>query len=155
MRRSRSRSSKTAKRIKLKPAIASSGMAAARTATADGSISAPAPSAKAGLRSSKERSNMMLAPRPRRMARSSIQAAPLSSRRAGRNSNSAPSAITSRAAAAAVTVTPVRPANRTRRPFAATAAPKKSSAAIDPDSPFAALSRLKEQMEKQKQDETV
>ena len=114
MRRSHSRSSKTAKRIKLKPAIASSGMAAARTVIADGSISAPAPSAKAGLRSSKERSNMTLAPRPRRMAHSRIQAAPLSSRRADRNSNSAPSAITSRAAVAAVT--PVRPANRTKGP---------------------------------------
>ncbi len=47
------------------------------------------------------------------------------------------------------------PRQQDKRPFAATAAPKRSSAAIDPDSPFAALSRLKEQMEKQKQDETV
>jgi ATP-dependent RNA helicase SUPV3L1/SUV3 len=31
------------------------------------------------------------------------------------------------------------------------AAPKKSGAAIDPDSPFAALSQLKERMEKQMQ----
>ncbi len=47
------------------------------------------------------------------------------------------------------------PRHQDKKPFAATAAPKKSSAAVDPDSPFAALSRLKEQLEKQKQDETV
>ncbi len=44
-----------------------------------------------------------------------------------------------------------------KQPFAASAAPKKSSAAVDPDSPFAALSQLKERMEKQTQtqDEAV
>jgi ATP-dependent RNA helicase SUPV3L1/SUV3 len=40
---------------------------------------------------------------------------------------------------------------QTKHPFAATASPKKSSGVIDPDSPFAALSQLKEQMEKQVQ----
>ncbi|MGO9547111.1 MAG: helicase-related protein [Rhodomicrobium sp.] len=49
------------------------------------------------------------------------------------------------------------PRQQGRQPFAASAAPKKGSAAIDPDSPFAALSQLKERMEKkvQTQDETV
>ncbi len=49
------------------------------------------------------------------------------------------------------------PRHQGKQPFAATAAPKKSSAAVDPDSPFAALSQLKEQLEKQRQtqDETV
>ncbi len=47
------------------------------------------------------------------------------------------------------------PRHQGKQPFAATAAPKKSSAAIDPDSPFAALSQLKERMEKQTQDEAV
>ncbi len=44
-----------------------------------------------------------------------------------------------------------------KQPFAASAAPKKPSAAVDPDSPFAALSQLKERMEKQlqTQDEAV
>ncbi len=47
------------------------------------------------------------------------------------------------------------PRHQDKKPFAATAAPKKSSAAVDPDSPFAALSQLKERLEKQRQDETV
>ena len=47
------------------------------------------------------------------------------------------------------------PRQQGKQPFAASAAPKKSSAAIDPDSPFAALSQLKERMEKQTQDEAV
>jgi ATP-dependent RNA helicase SUPV3L1/SUV3 len=42
-----------------------------------------------------------------------------------------------------------------KKPYTVTAAPKKSSGAVDPDSPFAALVRLKEQLEKQKQDEAV
>ncbi|MGO8951863.1 MAG: helicase-related protein [Rhodomicrobium sp.] len=47
------------------------------------------------------------------------------------------------------------PRHQGKQPFAASAAPKKPSAAIDPDSPFAALSQLKERMEKQTQDEAV
>lgn len=44
-----------------------------------------------------------------------------------------------------------------KQPFAASAAPKKSSSTVDPDSPFAALSQLKERLEKQgqAQDEAV
>lgn len=42
-----------------------------------------------------------------------------------------------------------------KQPFTATAAPKKSGGAVDPDSPFAALSQLKERMEKQMRDEVV
>jgi ATP-dependent RNA helicase SUPV3L1/SUV3 len=44
-----------------------------------------------------------------------------------------------------------------KQPFTASAAPRKASGTIDPDSPFAALSQLKERMEKQvqTQDETV
>jgi ATP-dependent RNA helicase SUPV3L1/SUV3 len=44
-----------------------------------------------------------------------------------------------------------------KQPFTASASPRKSSGTIDPDSPFAALSQLKERMEKQvqTQDETV
>ncbi|MBI4723561.1 MAG: helicase, partial [Rhodomicrobium sp.] len=44
-----------------------------------------------------------------------------------------------------------------KQPFTASATPKKPSTAIDPDSPFAALSQLKERMEKQMrtQDEAV
>jgi ATP-dependent RNA helicase SUPV3L1/SUV3 len=50
---------------------------------------------------------------------------------------------------------PQRPQGK--QPFAASASPKKSSGAVDPDSPFAALSQLKERLEKkvQTQDETV
>jgi len=49
------------------------------------------------------------------------------------------------------------PRHHGKQPYTASAAPKKSSAAIDPDSPFAALSKLKERMEKQMpaQDEAV
>ncbi len=49
------------------------------------------------------------------------------------------------------------PRHQDKKPYTATAAPRKSSAAIDPDSPFAALSQLKEKLEKQRQtqDETV
>jgi ATP-dependent RNA helicase SUPV3L1/SUV3 len=44
-----------------------------------------------------------------------------------------------------------------KQPFTATAAPKRSSGGIDPDSPFAALSQLKERLEKQgqPQDEVI
>jgi ATP-dependent RNA helicase SUPV3L1/SUV3 len=38
-----------------------------------------------------------------------------------------------------------------KQPFAASASPKKSSGTVDPDSPFAALSQLKERLEKQTQ----
>jgi ATP-dependent RNA helicase SUPV3L1/SUV3 len=44
---------------------------------------------------------------------------------------------------------PSRPQGK--QPIAASAAPKKSSGAVDPDSPFAALSQLKERLEKQMQ----
>ena len=44
---------------------------------------------------------------------------------------------------------PPRP--QSKQPFTATASPKKSSGTVDPDSPFAALSQLKERMEKQMQ----
>ncbi|MGO8955640.1 MAG: helicase-related protein [Rhodomicrobium sp.] len=49
------------------------------------------------------------------------------------------------------------PRHQGKQPYTASAAPKKSSAAIDPDSPFAALSQLKERMEKQMpaQDEAI
>jgi ATP-dependent RNA helicase SUPV3L1/SUV3 len=49
------------------------------------------------------------------------------------------------------------PRHQGKQPFAATAAPKKPSGAVDPDSPFAALSQLKERMEKQvqTQDEAI
>lgn len=49
------------------------------------------------------------------------------------------------------------PRQHGKQPFAASAAPKKSAAAVDPDSPFAALSQLKERMAKkvQTQDEPV
>jgi ATP-dependent RNA helicase SUPV3L1/SUV3 len=43
------------------------------------------------------------------------------------------------------------PRHQGKQPFAASAAPKKPSGAVDPDSPFAALSQLKERMEKQMQ----
>jgi ATP-dependent RNA helicase SUPV3L1/SUV3 len=43
------------------------------------------------------------------------------------------------------------PRHQGKQPFAASAAPKKQSGAVDPDSPFAALSQLKERMEKQMQ----
>ncbi len=44
-----------------------------------------------------------------------------------------------------------------KQPFAASASPKKSSSSVDPDSPFAALSQLKERLEKklQTQDEAI
>jgi|GEM_PF-313345 len=44
-----------------------------------------------------------------------------------------------------------RPHQNDKKPYAATAAPKKAQTAIDPDSPFAALSQLKERLEKQVQ----
>jgi ATP-dependent RNA helicase SUPV3L1/SUV3 len=43
------------------------------------------------------------------------------------------------------------PRQHGKQSFAATAAPKKPSGTVDPDSPFAALSQLKERMEKQMQ----
>ncbi len=42
-----------------------------------------------------------------------------------------------------------------KQPIAASAAPKRSSGGVDPDSPFAALSQLKERLEKQMQDEAI
>ena len=44
---------------------------------------------------------------------------------------------------------PPRP--RSKQPIAASAAPKRASGGVDPDSPFAALSQLKERLEKQLQ----
>ncbi|WKW52364.1 helicase-related protein [Rhodomicrobium lacus] len=48
---------------------------------------------------------------------------------------------------------PPRPQGR--QPIAASAAPKRASGAVDPDSPFAALSQLKERLEKQTEDQTA
>jgi ATP-dependent RNA helicase SUPV3L1/SUV3 len=45
------------------------------------------------------------------------------------------------------------PRHQDKKPYTATAAPRKSSATVDPDSPFAALSQLKEKLEKQRQTE--
>ena len=42
-------------------------------------------------------------------------------------------------------------ARRGKQPIAASAAPKRASGGVDPDSPFAALSQLKERLEKQLQ----
>ena len=44
---------------------------------------------------------------------------------------------------------PPRPQGK--QPIAASAAPKRASGSVDPDSPFAALSQLKERLEKQLQ----
>jgi ribosomal 50S subunit-recycling heat shock protein len=43
------------------------------------------------------------------------------------------------------------PRPRSKQPIAASAAPKRASGGVDPDSPFAALSQLKERLEKQLQ----
>ena len=151
--RSRSRSRKTVKEIKLQAAIASSGRAAATITIATAStVRTPGAAARPlSLLRSKPRQALP----PRRRARSSAQAAASQQRDRGPQQHQRHDRPNDRGSDRGRDSRP--PRQQGKQPFAASAAPKKGSAAIDPDLPFAALSQLKERMEKkvQTQDETV